>query len=171
MISHDDVYRIGRIGKSHGVSGEVDMHFDDDVFDRVEADYVVLEIDGILVPFFFEEYRFRNDATAIVKFEGVDSEQRARELTHAEVFFPRNLADEAGDNPSLAMLVGYRLIDEVSQKEVGKIKSVDDTTINILFEVTNAEGTDILIPAADELIKEINTRERLIIMNIPQGLI
>ena len=171
MISHDDVYRIGRIGKSHGVSGEVVMHFDDDVFDRVEADYVVLEIDGILVPFFFEEYRFRNDATAIVKFEGVDSEQRARKLTHIEVFFPRNLADEAGANPSLAMLVGYRLIDEVSQKEVGKIKSVDDTTINILFEVTNAEGTDILIPAADELIKEINTRERLIIMNIPQGLI
>ena len=31
----------------------------DDVFDRVDAEYLVLDIDGILVPFYLEEYRFR----------------------------------------------------------------------------------------------------------------
>ena len=59
MISYDDVFRIGKIGKPHGVKGEVTMHIDDDVFDRTDADYVILSIDGTLVPFFFEEYRFR----------------------------------------------------------------------------------------------------------------
>ena len=45
MISHDDVFKIGRIGKIHGVKGEVSMQCDDDVFDRVDADYLVLEGD------------------------------------------------------------------------------------------------------------------------------
>ena len=55
MITHEQVYRIGRIGKPHGVKGEVSLQFSDDVFDRVDADYLVLETDGILVPFFMEE--------------------------------------------------------------------------------------------------------------------
>lgn len=69
MIKEDEVYKIGRIGKPHGISGEVTLRFSDDVFDRVDADYLVLMVDGILVPFFIEEYRFRSDEVALVKFE------------------------------------------------------------------------------------------------------
>ena len=54
MIREEDVYRIGKIGKPHGVKGEVTMMFSDDVFDRVDAEYVVLMLDGILVPFFMK---------------------------------------------------------------------------------------------------------------------
>lgn len=57
MIRQEDVYRIGRIGKPHGVGGELTFAFDDDVFDRCDAEYLVLDIDGILVPFFMESYR------------------------------------------------------------------------------------------------------------------
>ena len=56
MIKAEEVYKIGRLGKAHGVKGEVSFQFDDDIFDRVDADYLVLDIDGILVPFFMEEY-------------------------------------------------------------------------------------------------------------------
>ena len=73
MIKKEEVYKIGRLGKAHGVKGEVSLQFDDDIFDRVDADYLVLEIDGILVPFFMEEYRFRSDVVALVKFCDVDS--------------------------------------------------------------------------------------------------
>ena len=67
MIKKEDVYRIGRLGKPHGVQGEISFMFDDDVFDRSDADYLVLDIDGILVPFFMEEYRFKGSETAIMK--------------------------------------------------------------------------------------------------------
>lgn len=40
MIRHEDVYRIGRIGKPHGVGGELSFMFDDDVFDRCDAEYL-----------------------------------------------------------------------------------------------------------------------------------
>ena len=43
MIKKEEVYKIGRIGKTHGVKGEVTFNFDDDVFDRVDAEYLILE--------------------------------------------------------------------------------------------------------------------------------
>lgn len=73
------------------MKGEVSFTFTDDVFDRTdECDYLVLLLDGILVPFFIEEYRFRSDDVALVKFEGIDTAERARMLTNVEVYFPKN---------------------------------------------------------------------------------
>ena len=77
MIKKETVYKIGKIGKPHGVNGEVAFHFDDDVFDRTEAQYLILEIDGILVPFFIDEYRFKTDETALVLFADIDTQDKA----------------------------------------------------------------------------------------------
>lgn len=90
MIKQNEVYKIGRIGKPHGVNGELQMQFDDDVFDRVSADYLVLDIEGILVPFFIEDYRFRSDNVLLIKFSDIDTQERARELTGSDVFFLAN---------------------------------------------------------------------------------
>ena len=101
MIKQEEVYRIGRLGKAHGVKGEVSFQFDDDIFDQIDADYLVLDIEGILVPFFMEEYRFRNDSVCLVKFCDIDTQQQASELTGCDVYFPRALADEADTVPWL----------------------------------------------------------------------
>jgi 16S rRNA processing protein RimM len=167
MIKKEDVYKIGRLGKAHGVKGEVSFQFDDDIFDTTDADYLILDIDGILVPFFMEEYRFRNDSLALVKFCDVDTQQRASEFTGCDVYFPRSVADEDGDAPSLAMLVGFNIVDAFDGKVVGKIAAIEDSTQNVLFELE--DGT--LIPASDELITNIDTNRQQIIMNIPQGLL
>ena len=167
MIKAEEVYKIGRLGKAHGVKGEVSFQFDDDIFDRVDADYLVLDIDGILVPFFMEEYRFRSDTVCLVKFKGVDTQQRAQELTGCDVFFPRALAEEGNEIPSLASLVGYEIVNAFDDKTIGKIAAIDDSTVNILFELEN----DTLIPASDELITDIDAEQRMIRMNIPEGLL
>lgn len=167
MIREEEVYKIGRLGKAHGVKGEVAFQFDDDIFDRADADYLVLDIDGILVPFFMEEYRFRNDSVCLVKFCDIDTQQQAQELTGCDVYFPRALAEETEDMPSLASLVGFGIVDASSGKAVGNIAAIDDTTLNILFELE--DGT--LIPASDELIAGIDTDQQQIRMNIPEGLL
>jgi 16S rRNA processing protein RimM len=167
VIKQEEVYKIGRLGKAHGVKGEVSLQFDDDIFDRVDADYLVLDIDGILVPFFMEEYRFRNDTVCLVKFCDIDTQQRAQELTGCDVYFPRALAEEAEEMPSLASLVGFAIVDAADGKIIGNIAAIDDTTQNILFELE--DGT--LIPASDELIEDIDSEQQQIRMNIPEGLL
>ena len=167
MIKREDVYKIGRLGKAHGVKGEVSFQFDDDIFDTTDADYLILEIDGILVPFFMEEYRFRNDSLALVKFCDVDTQQRASELTGCDVYFPRTLAEESEGQLSLSSLVGFDIVEASNSKVVGKIAAIDDTTQNILFELEDGR----LIPASDELITNIDTNRQQIIMHIPTGLL
>ncbi|MBQ2675614.1 MAG: 16S rRNA processing protein RimM [Prevotella sp.] len=167
MIKKEDVYKIGRLGKAHGVKGEVSFQFDDDIFDTADADYLILDIDGILVPFFMEEYRFRNDSLALIKFCDVDTQQRASELTGCDVYFPRSIADERAEGLSLSSLVGFDLIEANGKGKVGTIAAIDDTTQNILFELE--DGT--LIPASDDLITDIDTQQRQITMNIPEGLL
>lgn len=172
MIKKDDVYRIGTIGKSHGVKGEVSLYFDDDVFDRVDADYLFLDIDGILVPFFFEEYRFKSGETALVKFEGIDSQDQARNITGCAVYFPRSLADsdEAG-NMSLPEVVGYSIVDADTDMVVGEVEGIDNTTENVLFEIKSLEGTEILIPVNPEWIVDIDSDNRRITMSLPEGML
>lgn len=163
----EDLYKIGKIGKPHGVKGEVSFHFSDDVFDRTEAEYLMLCIDGLMVPFFMEEYRFRSDETTLVKFCDIDTQERASELTGCEVFFPRNVADDDDDNLSWAEIIGYSLIDSATSKNVGKIASVDDSTINILFELE--DGT--LIPASIELITNVDKKHKEIEIELPDGIL
>ena len=170
MITHEQVYRIGRIGKPHGVKGEVSLQFSDDVFDRVDADYLVLETDGILVPFFMEEYRFRNDSAALVKFEGIDTQERARELTHCDVYFPYSLSDGNEQQFSWNEIVGFSLIDADTQQPVGEITAIDDSTINILFHMER-DGEEILIPASDELIQSVSMDQREIEITLPDGIL
>ena len=66
MISEQDVYKIGQIGRTHGIKGEVTFNFTDDVWDRAESEYLFLRVEGILVPFFLEEYRFRSSSITIL---------------------------------------------------------------------------------------------------------
>ena len=169
MIRREEVYKIGRLGKTHGVRGEISFLLDDDVFDRTDADYLILDIDGILVPFFIEEYRFKTDSNsnALMKFDGIDTQERARELTGCDVYFPRSLSDEDETNVSWAELVGYSLIDSNSGKTIGEIAAIDDTTINILFELTDGK----LIPASEELIQQIDTKRHQIEINLPEGIL
>ena len=109
MIKREDVFKIGRLGKPHGVKGEISFQFDDDVFDRVDADYLFVEIEGLLVPFFMEEYRFRSDDVALMTFEGIDTEEKAEELTGCDVYFPRSLADDNDkETVSKAEIIGLK---------------------------------------------------------------
>ena len=165
-----DTYKIGRLGKTHGVKGDISFHFTDDVFDRVDADYVFIETEGLQVPFFFEDYRFRSEETALVKFDGIDDATRAAQLTGCDVYFPRELADTGAGELTWTEIVGYAIADSNTKQTIGEITAVDLSTINTLFEVRTPEGLSLLIPANDDLIDEIDRQERRITMRIPEGL-
>ena len=164
MIKADEVYKIGRLGKAHGIKGEITMQVEDDIFDRTEAEYLVLELDNIMVPFFIEEYYFKSDTTALIKFEGIDTLERAKEFANVDVFFPRSIKDNATSDQdilSYPMLVGFQVND------IGKIAYIDQQTENIMFELE--DGT--LIPASEELIEDIDVANKQIKMTIPEGLL
>ena len=82
MIKKEEVFKIGVFNKPHGVKGELSFTFTDDIFDRADCEYLICLLDGIMVPFFIEEYRFRSDTTALVKLDRIDTAEQARKFTN-----------------------------------------------------------------------------------------
>lgn len=170
MIRPEEVYKIGIFNKPHGIHGELQFSFTDDIFDRVEAEYIICPMEGILVPFFIEEYRFRSDNSALMKLEGVDNAERARMFTNTEVYFPKKLAEEAGPGEiTWNYFIGFE-VEDTHHGKLGEVIDVDTTTINTLFVVSRPDD-ELLIPAQEEFIINIDEKRRLITMELPTGLI
>ena len=171
MIRRDEVYKIGILNKPHGVRGELLFTFTDDIFDRVEADYIVCLMDGILVPFYIEEYRFRTDTTALIKLEDVDTAEQARRFTNVEVYFPVHHARQTEEEGELtwSYFVGFR-IEEVHHGHLGEVTDVDTSTVNTLF-IIDHNGEELLIPAQEEFITDIDHEHRVITVSLPEGLL
>mgnify|MGYP000162739227 FL=1 len=169
MIKKEEVFKIGILNKPHGVKGEIGFTFTDDVFDRVDCDYLILLLDGILVPFFIEEYRFRSDNVALVKFEGIDTAERARRFSNVEVYFPSRYLEEEEGISSWNYFVGFR-VEDIAHGNLGEITHVDDSTVNVLF-VIERDGREILLPAHEEFIRGLDKKKKLLTVEIPDGLL
>ncbi len=172
MIHQEDVYLIGKMTKTHGLKGEINFQFTDDVWDRTDISYLICEIEGILVPFFIEEYRFRSDSTALVKFEDLDSADAVQMLVNSNVYFEKKYQDELGDDEvSLNYFIGFKMTDCNSGESIGTIINIDDNTENWLFIVERANGEEVMIPAHEEFIFEIKQEEKIMSMDLPEGLL
>lgn len=170
MIKKEEVYKIGVFNKPHGIHGELSFTFTDDIFDRADCDYLVCLLDGIFVPFFIEEYRFRSDSTALVRLEGMDTAEKARMFTNVEVYFPTKFAQEAAPGEtSWDFFVGF-LVEDVNHGELGRVVDVDTSTINTLF-VIEQDGEELLLPAQEEFIVGIDQKRKLMTVNVPEGLL
>lgn len=167
MIQEEDVYKIGTLGKPHGVKGEITFNFTDDVWDRTESNYLICRVDGILVPFMLDEYRFRSEHVALVKFLGIETVEDVREMTGNDVYFEHKYtpSDREEEEYTWRYFTGFKIVDEIAG-ELGEIDFVDDSTQNILFRIN-----ELLIPAAEEFIIDIDHQQRVLKMKLPQGLL
>ena len=171
MIKKEEVFKIGQFGKPHGIKGEIAWVTNSDVLDNSEDPYIICEIDGILVPFFIEEYRYKTDTVILVKLKNVDDEKAAREFSNREVFYSLDEVDEEDlvGEMTWDSFIGYQVIDEV-QGKIGEITDVDESTINVLLQI-DREGEEVLLPAVEELILSADHENKRLIVSLPEGLL
>ncbi len=176
MITESEIIEIGKIGKPHGINGELNLYLNEDVdIDRLTR--IVLEIEGIYVPFFIDNVRSKRVDTLIIHVEGVDDERHASELTHHIVYSLKideavlpEADDEDGEGLYAADLVGYTILSETGSL-IGRIIDVDFSTENALFIVERTDMSNIYIPIADEMIDSIDAESQVLIMTLPEGLL
>ena len=160
------------MGKAHGLKGEINFQFTDDVWDRADCDYIICEVEGILVPFFIEEYRFRSDTTAIMKLEDINTLEATQMLVNSPVFIEKKYQEELDDDEvSLHYFIGFQMLDGDNGNLIGTITAIDDQTDNWLFIVARPDGTEVMIPAHEEFIAEIKQEDNTMIMDLPIGLL
>lgn len=177
MIKRQDLTRIGRINKPHGHAGEISASVSPDI-DMKQLRFVVMEIDGIFVPFMVTGARSRGMEAQLLTLDGINSDISAAKFTGMELFAPtsrlKTVAGDSNDGPdddsiSVDALIGFRVI--ADGKDIGEIADIDDSTPNTLFIVTTPTEKTIYIPVADDFITEIDIESGKIFMDLPEGLI
>ena len=175
MINRQDLVEIGMVQKTHGIQGEIVVTLDRDVdFDALPC--VIMDIDGLWVPFFIDGFRPRSTESVLLHLEGIESERDAAELSRKTVYAVRAQLpeDEDGYDDGLTAdrLIGYTLHDDNAEgAPVGEIEAIREITpANWLFEVRTPDGRELLIPIATDLITGVDTDTRTIYMELPEGL-
>ena len=170
MIQKKETVRIGYFAKPHGIKGELSLVTDYDLFKDTTDPYVICEMDGILVPFFVDSFRYKGKSILLVKLAGIDNEISAKLFVNMEVFYPADRVKTPSINDmDLKYLTGYMLEDK-TLGFLGVITYVDETTINTLFNV-DYQGKEVLVPFADELVVSIDHDRQRIVLSLPDGIL
>lgn len=179
MLEKKDFFKIGNIQKPHGIKGEVIIHFDEEIADKLEGhETIFIDIEGGLVPFFISNYRIKSMKSAIVIFQLAKSEEEINEITGKPVFLEKRFQDElVNEEYEFIDVTGFILIDN-DNHVVGTVKSVIENPDNPLLEVDTTQNdlgivgsTEVLIPFQDELLIDINETEKWIKIQLPKGLL
>lgn len=176
MIVEKDITVIGKFQRTHALKGELNAILDVDPAFISEGNALIVEMDGIFVPFFSSGIRPKGNTSFLIKLDGIDSEEEASKFVNKPIYAKKSelapfLNLEEDDILDEEELAGYDIIDNGSSKLIGKVTGIDSSTQNLLFIVESPEGKTIYIPLADEFIEEINDNEKTIRMNLPEGLL
>ncbi|KUO75491.1 MAG: hypothetical protein APF77_22770 [Clostridia bacterium BRH_c25] len=160
---------IGQIINTHGIRGEVKVYpLTDDMgrFNRLKEVYV--EENNQLVKYEVEGTKFLSN-TVVMKLKGIETEEAAARLRNYYMKVDRKSAVKLPkDSYFICDLIDSEVYDEKGSV-LGKIRDVLQTGSNDVYVVQTA-GKDILVPALKEVVKEIDLKDRKIVVELPEGL-
>ncbi len=171
MITRDEIIAIGKFNKPHGINGEIaaTINAPEAVLDNCSC--IVCDIDGIFVPFFIKESRYKSQDTLLLTIDDINNEHEASMLVNKDIYVKRSdyndtLEDE--DEVPLDFFIGFT---SVINGKKGKIVEIDDSTANVLFVIDTTDGKQILIPAVEEFITDFDSKNKTIKMEVPDELL
>ncbi|TKG94636.1 16S rRNA processing protein RimM [Puteibacter caeruleilacunae] len=170
-INRQECIYIGKILKTHGIHGELTLTTEEGIIDLIEdPDHLFLEIDQLLVPFFFsdENFRIRSANSLTIGFDDIPSQEKANEYKGCPVYISRQFINQQTDETNPNLLIGYELID-TQVGSIGIIEDLHDFSGNMILSV-NRDNQEVMVPLTEEFIEAIDQDKKQLIMNCPEGL-
>lgn len=174
MITREELIAIGHYNKPHGVAGEISATIDVDLEVLQQLSCLVSDMDGIFVPFYVNACRPKSSETFLLTIDGFNSEQEVSRLVNRDIFalkreFQQESEDADADGYPLDFFIGFDLQDSDGTR-VGTITDVDEQTENAIF-IISRDDEEIMVPASDDLIVEFDLDKKLMVMDLPKGLL
>lgn len=169
MINKDNCILLGTLTKPHGTRGSLIVRFSGlKAEDIKKRGLVFVEIDGLPVPFFIESFQEKTEETVILKIEGIDTENKAREFLGYSVYVMKDQIKVKLASEKIRDIKGYKVIDE-NLGFVGFAEEVLDMKNNPLLSVLNGDK-EFLVPLHEDIVLEVNDKEKTIRIDAPEGL-
>ena len=163
--------KIGFFRKTHGVFGDLVLEFEPQYEITIEeSKRFFVELDGLLVPFFLVEdgFRFKTANSAILTFNGVETERYAKRMVGQSVYLFKNEIIKIHEEPVQNRFLNYLLIDE-KLGEIGIIQQIDDYSGNLVMTVIYREQ-ELLVPLNNDFLIEVNESRKTLTLALPEGL-
>lgn len=159
----------GLVLKTHGVKGELIVKTVFHLSRKLKIPgSIFFEIEGLLVPFFIEEYVIQNEDIIQLKLFDINNKTDALRFLNCKVFigeFVFSLKKQA--DPSA--ITGFDIYNQ-DDECIGKITGIMDIPGNFLLTVSYKDR-EILVPFNEYVLIDIDKKRKKIKVNIPQGLI
>lgn len=171
----DACFYLGYTAKIHGKDGGLiikpDVDFPEE-YQNLESVFIQLnKEDKTLVPFFLTTCQLQPNNTFRIKIEDIDSADEAKKMVGKSVFLPLNLLTPlTGNKFYFHEIIGFSIIDS-EKGNIGKVTKVLEHPTQSIFEITNNQQKEILIPITDEIIKKVDKENKTIDVVTPDGLI
>jgi 16S rRNA processing protein RimM len=166
-----DCYFLGKVTKPHALAGEVILWLDvDNPNDYENLTSVFLMIKNDLIPYFIENIQIRGKKS-IAKFEDINKIEQTESIIGVDMYLPLTaLPKLSGNKFYYHEVVGYKIVDNVSKKELGLLESIFDSTGQDLISM-NCNGVEVLIPITDDIVKNVDRDGKILFVELPDGLI
>jgi 16S rRNA processing protein RimM len=167
----EDFYYLGKILKTHGNKGQVMVHLDvDDAETYTNLESVYLDLHGERIPFFIASLEVKHNRKAVVRFQDFDTLEDAESLQGLEMYLPvTELPALKGNQFYYHEIKGFQVIDS-NHGNIGVISDILELPHQSLFQIHFGEK-EILIPIVDEIIRKVDRRKKLLMIEAPAGLI
>ena len=162
---------IGQIVNTFGIKGMVKVKpFTDDIrrFDELKAVYV--EKNGNQTEFEIEEVKYHKDMV-LIKFKGIDKVEQAEMLRNSYLTVSRDSVEKLEEGRYYIVdLLGLEVYTD-EQILLGTLEDIFNTGSNDIYVVKDKQGKQILLPAIQDVIKQIDIENKKIIVHLLPGLI
>lgn len=159
---------IGKVNNTHGLKGEVKLEMWCDGIEYLrQLKTVYLDDSGNKSLSLISARPQKN--IAILKFKEINSIEEAENLKNKILFCNRNDAEIDDGAYYLADIIGCRVVDIETEKEYGKIADIMNYGASDVYDVVK-DKKHYLIPAISDVVKEINTKEQIVLIKPMKGL-
>jgi 16S rRNA processing protein RimM len=167
---NNDYFNLGLVTKTFGKNGEVIFFLDvDNPQDYNDLEMVFMEINQKLVPFFIENFKLRGNY-ATVKLEDISSPEKAQFFVKFRLFLPVDVLPELSNEKFyFHEIIGFSVEDE-NHGNIGIINDVLELPEQSLLQIFYKKK-EILIPIVDEIVKSVDSDNKIVYISAPEGLI
>lgn len=162
---------IGQIVNTNGLKGIVKVNpFTDDISKFEDLKYVYIQLKSELKKVKIEQVRY-NKNQVLIKLEGIDSIEEAEKYRNFYLKTEKESQEDLGeDTYYIVDLIGLDVYSDKNEY-LGKIEDVFPTGSNDVYVVKDNLGKQILIPAIADVVKEVDLKNKKMIVNLIPGLL
>lgn len=167
----EELVAIAKIAKPHGIHGEVSADVLTDFPERFDGLKTVIALtpDGKRIELRIEDFRFQKKRI-LLKFADFDSMDSAETLRDVEICVPESEAVSLEEGEFYDWQLEGCSVETIAGEKIGIVKELMRNGATEILVVQGAEK-EFLIPFAETICTEIGIENKLIRVDLPEGLL